>query len=295
MLAVHRAASRCASGVHGGCYGVAFRLGDDKNRGENHGTNRDKHTHTRTLTGGNPMTIDRRVFLAATGFALAGRAAFAQAPAAPPAAAPPAPPAFTLPPLGYAYDALEPFIDTATMRVHHSGHHQAFISNLNTIAGQWEALRTTPVEQVLANLADVPDAVRTGVRNNLGGHWNHDFFWKNMAPGGAKAPTGPLADAIAASFGSTLGMVNAFTQQAMTRFGSGWAWLVVDKDKKLAVMNTPYQDTPLEVGARAVIGCDVWEHAYYLKHQNRRANYVRDWWNTVNWTVAQDNFRKAMS
>jgi superoxide dismutase, Fe-Mn family len=240
----------------------------------------------------------RRHFLlgagAAGGSLLVGRTAFAQAPAAAPAAPPP-PPAFTLPQLGYTYEALEPFIDTATMRVHHSGHHAAFIGNLNTLAGQFEALRTTPVEQILSNLADVPDAVRTGVRNNLGGHWNHDFFWKIMKPGGAKSPSGDLAAAINSTFGSSANMVTAFTAQAMGRFGSGWAWLVIDKDKKLAVMNTPYQDTPLEAGARAIIGLDVWEHAYYLKHQNRRANYVRDWWGTVNWDVAGENFKKAMA
>jgi superoxide dismutase, Fe-Mn family len=240
--------------------------------------------------------MDRRLFVAGLGsFAAAAagaRGALAQAPAAAPAAPPP-PPAFTLPQLGYAYEALEPFIDTATMRVHHSGHHQAFITNLNTIAGQWDALRSTPVEQILSNLSDVPENVRTGVRNNLGGHWNHDFFWKVMRPGGPAAPTGALLQAINGSFGSSANMVQAFNAQAMGRFGSGWAWLVVDRDKKLTVMNTPYQDTPLEQGARAVIGCDVWEHAYYLKHQNRRANYVRDWWSTVNWTVAGENFARA--
>ncbi len=230
---------------------------------------------------------------AAIGAAALGRPAFAQAPAAAPAAPPPPPPAFNLPPLGYAYEALEPFIDTATMRVHHSGHHQAFITNLNAIAGQWEGLRGANVEQVLSNLADVPENVRTGVRNNLGGHWNHDFFWKIMRPGGPAAPSGPLAEAINGAFGSSANMVQAFNAQAMGRFGSGWAWLVVDKDRKLTVMNTPYQDTPLEQGAKAVIGCDVWEHAYYLKHQNRRANYMRDWWSTVNWTVAAENFAKA--
>jgi Fe-Mn family superoxide dismutase len=238
----------------------------------------------------------RRHFILGAGAALSavslGRPVLAQAPAAAPAAPPP-PPAFNLPQLGYAYEALEPFIDTATMRVHHSGHHQAFITNLNTIAGQWEGLRGANIEQVLANLADVPENVRTGVRNNLGGHWNHDFFWKIMRPGGPAAPTGNLAAAINGAFGSAANMVTAFNAQAMGRFGSGWAWLVVDKDKKLTVMNTPYQDTPLESGARAIIGCDVWEHAYYLKHQNRRANYVRDWWSTVNWTVAMENFAKA--
>ncbi len=238
----------------------------------------------------------RRDFLmgagAAVGTALTTRPALAQAPAVPPAAPPP-PPAFTLPQMGYAYEALEPFIDTATMRVHHSAHHQAFITNLNAIVGQWEALRSTPVEQILGSLADVPDAVRTGIRNNLGGHWNHDFFWKMMKPGGANAPSGDLAAAINGAFGSSANMVTAFNAQGMGRFGSGWAWLVVDKDKKVTVMNTPYQDTPLETGARAIIGCDVWEHAYYLKHQNRRANYMRDWWSTVNWDVAMENFRKA--
>ena len=243
----------------------------------------------------------RRHFLmgagAAVSAALIKNPALAQAPAAPPAgapAAPPAvPPAFTLPQMGYAYEALEPFIDTATMRVHHSAHHQAFITNLNTIAGQWEALRSTPVEQILGNLAEVPEAVRTGIRNNLGGHWNHDFFWKMMKPGGANAPSGDLAAAINGAFGSSANMVTAFNAQGIGRFGSGWAWLVVDKDKKVAVMNTPYQDTPLEAGAKAIIGCDVWEHAYYLKHQNRRANYMRDWWSTVNWDVAMENFKKA--
>lgn len=238
----------------------------------------------------------RRQFLIGAG-AIAGagliqRPALAQAPAAAPAAPPP-PPAFTLPPLGYLYEALEPFIDTATMRVHHSAHHASFIGNLNTIAGQWDGLRTMPVEQILADLSQVPEASRTGVRNNLGGHWNHDFFWKIMKPGGAKSPSGDLAAAITSTFGSSANMVTAFTQQAMGRFGSGWAWLVLDKDKKLVVINTPYQDTPLEAGAKAIIGLDVWEHAYYLKHQNRRANYVRDWWSTVNWDVAAENFKKA--
>jgi Fe-Mn family superoxide dismutase len=240
----------------------------------------------------------RRNFLlgigAAAGAGLISRPALAQAPA--PAAAPAAPPpqpAFTLPELGYPYEALEPFIDTATMRVHHSAHHAAFITNLNALANQWEGLRTNPVDLILSSLTDVPDAHRSGVRNNLGGHWNHEFFWKIMKPGGAKAPSGDLAAAINGAFGSSANMVTAFTQQGMGRFGSGWAWLVLDKDKKLAVMNTPYQDTPLEQGAKAIIGCDVWEHAYYLKHQNRRANYLRDWWGTVNWDVAAENFKKA--
>jgi Fe-Mn family superoxide dismutase len=216
----------------------------------------------------------------------------AQAPAAP--ATPPAPPAFTLPPLGYAYEALEPHIDTATMRIHHSAHHNAFIGNLNTIAGStWTDLRGANIETILSDLTAVPEAVRTGVRNNLGGHWNHTFFWQLMTPGGAKAPGAELKAAIEGTYGSIANMVTAVNAAAMGRFGSGWAWLVVDKDKKLAIINTPYQDTPLEQGAKAVIGVDVWEHAYYLKHQNRRADYLRSWWNTVNWDMANANFKKA--
>jgi Fe-Mn family superoxide dismutase len=240
----------------------------------------------------------RREFLAASSVLMAGALlpgrVLAQAPAAPAApAAPPPPPAFTLQPLGYAYDALEPHIDTATMRVHHAGHHQAFITNLNALVDQWADLRGLPPEIVLANLDQIPENIRTAVRNNMGGHWNHDFFWKIMRPGGAKAPTGDLLAAINRDFGSILGMVTAFNGQAMGRFGSGWAWLVLNRDRKLAVTNTPYQDTPVELGQRAIIGCDVWEHAYYLKHQNRRANYMRDWWQVVNWDVAMENFRRA--
>jgi Fe-Mn family superoxide dismutase len=244
--------------------------------------------------------MERRKFIfgaaAASGLVLPSFRSLAQAPAAPAAPVPAPPPApFSLPALGYPYEALEPFIDTATMRVHHSGHHAAFIANLNGLAAQWDALRPSLVEPILESLNDVPAAIRMGVRNNLGGHWNHDFFWKIMKPGGAKAPSGDLAAAINGAFGSSANMVTAFTAQAMGRFGSGWAWLVVDKDKKLAVVNTPYQDTPLELGAKAVIGLDVWEHAYYLKHQNRRANYVRDWWSTVNWDVAAQNFKNAQA
>ncbi len=240
--------------------------------------------------------LNRRLLLGglatAAGGVISSRAAMAQAPAAP--AAPPPPPAFTLPALGYPYEALEPHIDTATMRVHHSAHHAAFIGNLNTLAGQWEGLRGANVEALLRDLSQVPEAQRTGVRNNLGGHWNHAFFWDIMTPGGANAPTGPLKAAIEGAFGSVANMVTAFNGQGMGRFGSGWAWLVVDKDRKLAVVNTPYQDTPLEQGVKAVIiGCDVWEHAYYLKHQNRRADYLRAWWSTVNWDKAAANFAKA--
>ncbi len=206
------------------------------------------------------------------------------------------PATFTLPPLGYAYEALEPHIDTATMNFHHKNHHNAFITNLNGLVDKYADLKTKPIEDILMNLSAVPDAVRMPVRNSLGGHWNHTFFWELMTPGGAKAPAGDLKAAIDGSLGGTDKMMEAVAQAAMTRFGSGWAWLVVNKDKKLAVINTPYQDTPhMETGAKPIIGIDVWEHAYYLKHQYKRAEYVKSWWNVVNWDKAQANFKKAVA
>ncbi len=215
------------------------------------------------------------------------RGALAQAPAAAPT--------FTLPPLGYAYEALEPHIDTATMGFHHKNHHQAFINNLNGLVDKYTDLKTRKIEDILSNLAAVPDAVRMPVRNSLGGHFNHTFFWEEMTPGGAKAPAGDLKSAIDGVFGSVEKMQEAVAQAGMTRFGSGWAWLAVGRDKKLSVFNTPYQDSPhMEQGAAPVIGIDVWEHAYYLKHQYRRADYIKAWWNTVNWDKAAANFKRAV-
>jgi Fe-Mn family superoxide dismutase len=201
---------------------------------------------------------------------------------------------FSLPPLGYPYEALEPHIDTATMTIHHRNHHNAFIGNLNGLADKYADLAGKPPEDVLANLSAVPEAVRTPVRNNLGGHWNHTFFWDLMTPGGAKQPMGDLKSAIDSAFGDFDKMKAALKQAALGRFGSGWAWLAVGKDKKLAIFSTPYQDTPhMERGARAVVGIDVWEHAYYLKHQYRRGDYVDAWWNVVNWDKAAANFKRA--
>ena len=211
--------------------------------------------------------------------------AFAQTP---PAAGP-----FKLPPLGYAYEALEPHIDTATMNFHHKNHHNAFIVNLNGLVEKYPDLATKAPEEILANLSAVPEAVRMPVRNNLGGHWNHSFFWEVMTPGGAKAPEGELKSAIDGAFGDFDKMKAEVKKAAIGRFGSGWAWLAV-KDKKLAIFNTPYQDTPhMDNAARAVVGIDVWEHAYYLKHQYKRADYVDAWWNVVNWDKAAANFKKA--
>ncbi len=201
---------------------------------------------------------------------------------------------FVLPPLGYPYEALEPHIDTATMNFHHRNHHNAFITNLNGLVDKYADLSSKPPEEILSNLTAVPEAVRTPVRNNLGGHWNHVFFWDMMTPGGAKQPSGDLKNAIDGVFGDVDKMKAALKAAALGRFGSGWAWLAVGKDKKLAIFNTPYQDTPhMDQGAGAVIGIDVWEHAYYLKHQYRRGDYVDAWWNVVNWDKAAANFKRA--
>jgi Fe-Mn family superoxide dismutase len=203
-------------------------------------------------------------------------------------------PAFTLPPLGYAYEALEPHIDSATMGFHHKNHHNAFIGVLNAQVEKWPDLAKKPIIDIISNLSAVPEAVRTPVRNAGGGHWNHTFFWTLMTPGGAKEPGGDVKAAIERDFGSVDKMKEAVSQAAMTRFGSGWAWLGVTKDKKLVAINTPYQDTPhMDAGVKPLLGVDVWEHAYYLKHQYRRADYVKAWWNTVNWDKVAANLKAA--
>jgi Fe-Mn family superoxide dismutase len=222
---------------------------------------------------------------------LIGRgSAFAQtAPAAP--AGP-----FKLPALGYAYEALEPNIDAQTMMIHHQRHHGAFITNLNGLIGKYPELASAASEPLvlLTDLSKVPLDVRGPVRNNLGGHWNHTFFWELMTPGGTKEPSGALKAAIDSDLGGAQQMMEKLNAAGLGRFGSGWAWLIVGKDKKLDVVNTPYQDTPhMELAAKPVLGVDVWEHAYYLKYQNRRGDYLKAWWNTVNWDKAGDNFKKA--
>ena len=228
--------------------------------------------------------------LAATPLSL--RVAMAQA-AAPEASAAPAAGPFTLPPLGYAFEALEPHIDTQTMMIHHDRHHAAYVASCNTFAQQVPELGTTPIEQTLANPEYLPLQIQQGVKNNLGGHWNHTFFWELMTPGGATEPSGDLKSAIEGSWKD----VNEFKEKLNTaggaRFGSGWAWLVLNKDKKLELISTANQDTPVALGAKAIIGVDVWEHAYYLKYQNRRPDYLKAWWNTVNWDKAMENFKKA--
>ena len=201
---------------------------------------------------------------------------------------------FSLPALGYPYEALEPHIDAQTMNIHHTRHHQAYVNNANAAAERWPELAKMKVEDVLRDLAKAPEAVRTAIRNNLGGHWNSHTFWDVMTPGGAKEPQGDLKAAIDQAFGGFDKMKERMNQAGAGRFGSGWAWLIVNKDGKLDVISTANQDTPLELGARAtVLGVDVWEHAYYLKYQNRRPDYLAAWWNTVNWDKASANFKKA--
>jgi superoxide dismutase, Fe-Mn family len=201
---------------------------------------------------------------------------------------------FTLPLLGYPYEALEPNIDTATMRIHHTAHHAAYVNNLNGIAERWPDLATKPIEEILSNLSIAPEAVRTPIRNNLGGHWNHVYFWELMTPGGAKQPAGAVKSAIDGTFGDVDKMKAAVKQAGLARFGSGWAWLGVDKDKKLTVFSTANQDTPhMSGGAKPVLAIDVWEHAYYLKHQSKRGDYIDIWWNTLNWDKVAENFKKA--
>ncbi len=198
---------------------------------------------------------------------------------------------FTLPALPYAHDALEPVIDKLTMEIHHGKHHNAYVTNLNKALESAPGLADKTIEELLAgNLAIVPDNIKTAVRNNGGGHWNHTFFWNIMrAPQEGNAPTGSLAAAIDAAFGSFDAFKEKFNAAGVGRFGSGWAWLV-KSGSGVEIVSTPNQDNPLMEGKTAVIGVDVWEHAYYLKYQNLRPTYLANWWQVVNWEQAEKNF-----
>ena len=198
--------------------------------------------------------------------------------------------AHTLPALPYAENALEPTIDAKTMNIHHTKHHQAYVTNLiNALAGHPD-LEALSIDDLCKKIASVPESIRGPVRNNGGGHWNHSFFWTIMGPGAGGAPTGKLAEAINTAFGSFEALKEAFKKAAIGRFGSGWAWLVV-KDGKLAITSTPNQDNPLmDDSGTPLLGLDVWEHAYYLNYQNRRPDYVDAWWNVVNWTAVAARF-----
>jgi Fe-Mn family superoxide dismutase len=205
---------------------------------------------------------------------------------------------FTLPSLPYAYNALEPYIDEMTMNIHHTKHHQAYINNLNGALLKHPELKSFSLEDLLKSINQLPDDIRTTVRNNGGGHWNHDFFWKMLTPKTDTRPNGALQKAIDKYFVSADGLKENFSKAAMGIFGSGWAWLIVTSSKDLKIVGTSNQDNPLmdvatEKGT-PILGIDVWEHAYYLKHQNKRADYIKDFWNVVNWQFASEAFDKAM-
>ncbi|AQS55128.1 MAG: superoxide dismutase [Novibacillus thermophilus] len=198
-----------------------------------------------------------------------------------------------LPALPYDYNALEPYIDEQTMRIHHGKHHATYVDKLNAALEGQAALAEKSVNDLLASLDSVPESIRTAVRNNGGGHSNHTLFWQILSPNGGGEPSGALADAINSTFGSFDKFKEEFAAQAAGRFGSGWAWLIVDKDGKLAVTSTPNQDTPVMDGNTPILGLDVWEHAYYLKYQNRRPEYINAFWNVVNWDEVAKRFDAA--
>jgi Fe-Mn family superoxide dismutase len=201
--------------------------------------------------------------------------------------------AFTVPPLPYAFDALEPYIDKQTMEIHHDKHHAAYVTNLNKALESAPDLQSKTLEELLANnLAIVPEAIKTAVRNNAGGAINHAMFWKIMAPKAGGAPTGKIGEAITSTFGGFDTFKEKFNVAATTRFGSGWAWLIA-KGGKLEILSTANQDSPIMDGAFPVMGLDVWEHAYYLKYQNRRPEYIGAWWSVVNWAEIEARFHTA--
>ncbi|NMD71861.1 superoxide dismutase [Bacillus sp. DNRA2] len=200
--------------------------------------------------------------------------------------------AFELPQLPYAYDALEPHIDKETMNIHHTKHHNTYVTNLNNALAGNEELLSKTVEEVIANLDAVPEAIRTAVRNNGGGHANHSLFWQLLSPNGGGAPAGELADSINAKFGSFEAFKDEFTKAATTRFGSGWAWLSVSNGE-LEVSSTANQDSPVMEGKTPILGLDVWEHAYYLHYQNRRPDYIGAFWNVVNWDEVAKRYAAA--
>ncbi len=201
--------------------------------------------------------------------------------------------AYKLPELPYAYDALEPHFDKETMNIHHTKHHNTYVTNLNNALEGNEELLSKSIEDLIADLDAVPEDIRTAVRNNGGGHANHSLFWELLSPEGGGAPTGALAEAIDKKFGSFDGFKEQFANAGATRFGSGWAWLVLN-DGELEIMSTPNQDSPIMEGKTPLLGLDVWEHAYYLNYQNRRPDYIAAFWNVVNWNEVATTFRKVI-
>jgi superoxide dismutase, Fe-Mn family len=201
--------------------------------------------------------------------------------------------AYELSPLPYPFDALEPHIDAKTMEIHHDKHHQAYITNANNALKDYPQLAAKPVEELIADLGAVPEAIRTAVRNNAGGHANHSFFWLILGPNAGGSPKGRLADAITSTFGSFDQFKEKFQTAGAGRFGSGWAWLVINKAGNLEISSTPNQDSPIMDGLKPVFGVDVWEHSYYLKYQNRRPDYLKAVWNVINWDAVGEHFKAA--
>ena len=201
--------------------------------------------------------------------------------------------AHEVPPLPYDYSALEPYIDTQTMHLHHDKHHQAYVTNLNAAIEKAPELAKLTIEEIIKGLENVPEAVRTAVRNNGGGHINHSMYWTIMGPNAGGEPSGAIAAAIKSTFGDLATFKEKFNDAGLKQFGSGWAWLVRDAAGKLHVMSTPNQDNPLTQGFYPIMGNDVWEHAYYLKYQNRRADYLKEWWNVVNWAEVNNRFQSS--
>lgn len=201
--------------------------------------------------------------------------------------------AHVLPPLPYAFNALEPHIDARTMEIHHGKHHATYVNKLNEALANFPELQSKTVEELVSALPAMPDSIRGAVNNHGGGHLNHTIFWNNMSPKGGGKPTGALADAINAAFGSFDVFKEKFNAAAAGRFGSGWAWLCVDNTGKLVVKDYPNQDNPLKDGLKPIMGLDVWEHAYYLNYQNRRPDYVTAWWNVVNWADVAERYART--
>lgn len=197
-----------------------------------------------------------------------------------------------LPKLNYGYDALEPYIDSTTMTIHHTKHHAAYINNLNTALENYKELQEKSLEELLTSLDSLPQAIYWAVRNNGGGHYNHTIFWEIMGPNSGGEPEGELGNRIKDAFGSFQNFKDAFAKAALTRFGSGWAWLVLDKNRALSIVSTPNQDNPVSEGMKPLLGIDIWEHAYYLKYTNKRADYIDAWWNVVNWSAVADRYKK---
>jgi Fe-Mn family superoxide dismutase len=201
---------------------------------------------------------------------------------------------YSLPQLPYPYDALEPYIDKMTMEIHHTKHHQAYINSLNSALEKYPEFHNLELEEILKKLNQLPEEIRTAVRNNGGGHYNHSLFWEIMKPNGGGEPKGKLKEEIERNFGSFEEFKKLFSETAIKHFGSGWAWLVITPDKKLKVYSMLNQDSPLMNGDIPIMGLDVWEHAYYLKYQNRRAEYVEAWWHVVNWDKIEENLLKYL-